>query len=614
MLDMSTQRQRFGAPRWRPALASGWTTPSVPSARRVHIGPPRHPLWTAATLALALGAVAGCAGRPALPDYPPGPGDGLPRRGGSAVLVREEDPDYLDPALSYGSYSAPANEAIFHTLIDYADARGAEGARLVPDLAERLPEVREAGTLYCMKLREDARFGVPLRRHITAADFKYSIERLFRVNSPGVSFYRNLVGADRVLAGHDSVIPGVIARGDSLYLRLRQPDPVFPHLIAMTFTAPVPREVAERHPNDFSQHSVATGPYQVAEFIPRRRVLLTRNPEYCGAPAYLDTIEVRLGVSPTSAVAMIRRGLVDGGFFEVPAAEYARLRTDSLWRRQLDLADGLATDYLFFNVRLKPFDDVRVRQAVGWALDRRALMKVWSGRGLEAGEFLPPGMPGGERLHRYEGPDLARARSLLRAAGYPNGFSARLFGMTTQPYPRIMAVLQQQLAAVGIRVQLDLSEAAAYTAVAGDTANHVPFGWYAWIADYVDPSNFFDTLLNGRRIAPIYNNNLSLFDEADVNDLIERAMATPGDSARARMWREVERRVMDRAPVMPLVHVYESRLYSPRLGGWYRHITRILKLEKLYRKTPPGTPALASAQGAAEPVAAAPPERGRAVR
>jgi ABC-type transport system substrate-binding protein len=263
-----------------------------------------------------------------------------------------------------------------------------------------------------------------------------------------------------------------------------------------------------------------------------------------------------------------------------------------------------------------------VRQAVGWALDRRALVKVWSGRGLEAGEFLPPGMPGGERLHRYEGPDLARARSLLRAAGYPNGFSTRLYGMTTQPYPRIMAVLQQQLAAVGIRVQLDLSEAAAYTAVAGDTANHVPFGWYAWIADYVDPSNFFDTILNGRRIAPIYNNNLSMFDDADVNDLIERAMATPDDSARTRMWREVERRVMDEAPVMPLVHVYESRLYSLRLGGWYRHITRILKLEKLYRKAPAGAPGPASAEGAAEesarrvaqPIASAPPERGRTVR
>jgi ABC-type transport system substrate-binding protein len=612
MRDMSTQRQCCGASCRHPAPGPGSATLVLTPVHRARIVAPRRAHGRVAALALVLGAVAGCAGRPVLPDYPPGPGEGLPRRGGSAVLVREEDPDYLDPALSYGSYSAPVNQAIFHTLIDYADARGADGARLLPDLAERVPDVREAGTLYCMKVRAAARFGAPLGRHITAADFKYSIERLFRVNSPGVSFYRNIVGADRVLAGQDSVLPGVIARGDSLYLRLRRPDPVFPHLIAMTFTAPVPREVAESHRNDSSQHTVATGPYRVAEFIPRRRVLLVRNPDYCGPPAYLDTIEVRLGVSATSAVAMIRRGLVDGGFFEVPAADYARLRTDSLWRRQLDVADGLETDYLFFNVKVKPFDDVRVRQAVGWALDRRALVKVWSGRGQAAGEFLPPGMPGGEQLHRYEGPDLARARSLLRAAGYPNGFSTRLYGYTAQPYPRIGAVIQQQLAAVGIRAQLDMSEAAGYTAMAGDTANHVPFGWYAWIADYVDPSNFFDTLLNGRRIAPIYNNNLSMFDDEDVNDLIERAMATAGEAERTRLWHEVERRVMDRAPVMPLVHVYESRLYSPRLGGWYRHVTRILKLETLYRKQSVRAPGLASAEESATRGAKAPEASARA--
>jgi ABC-type transport system substrate-binding protein len=559
--------------------------------------PPRLPSRAAALLLaiIACAACVACNHRAADLAYPPGPdAGGTPRRGGKAVLVREEDPDFLDPALSYGTYSAPVTQAVFHTLIDYASAPGTAGARIVPDLVERVPEVREDGTLYCMKLRADARFGAPLHRHIEASDCKYAFERLFRVNSPGVSFYRNIVGARAVIAGKDSVLPGVIARGDSLYIRLEHRDPIFPFLIAMTFTAPVPREVAERYRTTFSQHTVATGPYEVAEFTPRHRVLLVRNPDYCGTPAWLDTIEERLGVSPTNAVALIRRGQADGGFFEVPAAEAVRLRADSLWRGQVDIADGLETDYLYFNVRIKPFNDVRVRQAVGWALDRRALIKVWSGRAVSAGEFLPPGMPGAVQLHRYEGPDIARARRLLTEAGYPNGIDVTLFGITTEPYPRILAVLQQQLAEAGIRAKLDVGEAVGYTSMAGDTAYHVPFGWYAWTADYVDPSNFFDTLLNGHRIAALFNNNLSLFDDADVNALIERAMVTPGDSSRARLWQQVDRMVMDRAPVMPLVHVYESRLYSQRLGGWYRHITRILRLEDLYLKRPAGAAPLAA--------------------
>jgi ABC-type transport system substrate-binding protein len=527
---------------------------------------------------------AGCVGGRGAVGYAPGK-DGTPRRGGHAIFVREEDPDYLDPALSYGSYSSPVNEAIFHTLLDYADVPGPGGAELRPDLAATLPEIREDGRLYCFRVRSDARFGAPLRRHITGADFKYAIERLFKVNSPGVNFYRHIVGADRVLAGADSVLPGVIARGDSLYVRITEPDPVFLQILSMTFTAPVPREIADRYPGAFSQHTVATGPFQVASFVPRRRLLLVRNPDYCGAPAWLDTFELRLGVTSTNAVAMIRRGLADGGFFEVPPAEFARLSSDPLWKRQVDVADGLNTEYLFVNVRMKPFDDVRVRQAIAWALDRRAVLKVYSGKGRVAGEFLPLGMPGAQALERYLDRDVARARRLLREAGYPRGFSTKLYGWTTQPGPRELTIVQQQLADVGIHVELDLSEAAAYTSMAQDTTRHIPFGIYGWYADYVDPSNFFDTLLNGRRITERFNNDLSLFDDADVNDLIERAMATRDDSTRTRIWQEVDRQVMDRAPVVPMIHIYESRLYSPRLGGWYRHVTRILKLESLYLKS-----------------------------
>src|SRR5207249_967244 len=102
------------------------------------------------------------------------------------------------------------------------------------------------------------------------------------------------------------------------------------------------------------------------------------------------------------------------------------------------------------------------------------------------------------------------------------------------------------------------------------------------------PSNFFDTLLNGHRIAAIQNNDLSLFDDPEVDRLIERAMVTSDDSLRTRMWQEVDRGVMDRVPVVPMIHEFECRLYGPRLGGWYRHITRILKLESLYLKSGPG--------------------------
>jgi ABC-type transport system substrate-binding protein len=564
--------------------------------------------FAAQSLALAglMGALAlaGCRARPQA-SYPPGAGalgDAAPRSGGHAVFCREEDPDYLDPALSYGTYSAALVEGIFRGLLEYADAPGAAGTRLVPELADALPDVREGGTLYAFRVRPDARFGAPLHRHITAADFKYGFERQFRLGGPGVGFYSNVVGAQEMLAQKDTAIAGVVARGDSLYFRLVHPDPIFTTLLALTFTAPVPREIDVRWPNAFSQHAVSSGPFQVAEFTPRRRVVLVRNPDYCGPPALLDTFELKLGVTPANAVALVRKGEVDGGMFEVPAADYARLRLDPAWRQQLDVADGINTEYLFLNVREKPFDDLRVRQAVAWAIDRRAVLKVHVGLGVVAGEFLPPAMPGAVKLGRYLGPDVAKAKALLAAAGYPRGLHVKLYSYSTEPLPRELALIQQQLGDAGIDATLDLGEAVGYTSMAEDTSNHIAFGRFAWTADYIDPSNFFDTLFNGKRITATNNLNLSLLDDPTVNRWIVVAMAEADSARRAALWQRVDARVMDLAPVVPLIHVFESRLYAPRLGGWYRHETRLLKIDRLYLKRPAGqagpTVAQASPTGA----------------
>lgn len=545
-----------------------------------------------ALLAALLLVVPGCARRAdtLFASYTPGP-DGTPRRGGKIVLTREEDPDYLDPALSYGLYTAPLIEVLHRTLLEYDDLPGEAGAQFHPEIAESMPDLRENGTLYCFKIRKDARFGAPVGRHITAADFKYSIERLFKVASPGLTFYTSIVGADRVLAGRDSIIPGLIARGDSLYVRLSKPDPVFLHVFTMSFTAPVPREVAEKYPHEFSQHMVATGPYAVAEFIPRRRLVMVRNPDYFGKPAWADTVELRLGVSSSNACALIRRGQVDGGMFEVPPGEFAEFQTDSLWAKQVMIADGLNTHYLFMNTHVKPFDDVRVRQAVCWSLDHDALIKMYAGKAESAGEFLPHGMPGMTPLHRYEHRDVARAKRLLAEAGYPNGFKTTLYGWTVEPGPRMLTMMQEQLADAGIHVDLDLGETVGYTSMAADTTNRVALGIYSWNADYVDPSNFFSTLLDGRRITPANNNDLSMFDDAATDALMDRAAAEAEPVRRAAYWKQVDERIMDLAPVAVFLHQLESRFWSPRVGGWYRHVTRILKIEDLYVKAPSPAPA-----------------------
>src|SRR5438105_7606991 len=135
-----------------------------------------------------------------------------------------------------------------------------------------------------------------------------------------------------------------------------------------------------------------------------------------------------------------------------------------------------------------------------------------------------------------------------------------------------------------MRARLDFAEATGYTSMAEDTSRHIGFGLYSWYADYVDPSNFFDVLLSGRRIQAIHNENLSLIADPRIDARIAGAMGERDPAARAARWHDVDSLVMVEAPVAPLLHHFDSRMYNPRLGGWYRHITRILKLEGLWVK------------------------------
>jgi peptide/nickel transport system substrate-binding protein len=151
----------------------------------------------------------------------------------------------------------------------------------------------------------------------------------------------------------------------------------------------------------------------------------------------------------------------------------------------------------------------------------------------------------------------------------------------------VASIIQQNLADVGIRVRLELSEAAGYTAFAGDTSNRVPIGIYGWYADYPDPSNFFGPLIDGRRLTPIQNNNLSMFQDPSIDAGIDEAMATVDPEERGRRWQRLDERVMEAAPLAPTIHSMETRLFSPRIGGWYHHITRLLKIDRLYLKEPP---------------------------
>jgi len=507
-----------------------------------------------------------------------------PRRGGKIILLSQNGPDYLDPGLAYLTTSWEILPAINNGLLSYVKASGAAGMELVPDLAAGLPEISPDGRRYVFVLRRGVRFGPPLGREVTAADLKYSLERLFRLNSPGVGFYTNIVGAHQMSSGQAEHIEGIEVSGDTLVFRLQEPDATFLNKLTMPFSYAVPREVAEDHPQDYSRHHVSTGPYMIDRYVPRRRIILVRNPYYTGQEGYADTVEIRLGGNTLNAIAKIKKGQADLSLDTLPPSELPRLKRDPLYRERLRISPIGTLYYVFMNVRIKPFDDLRVRQAVCYAIDKRALVKVWSGQGVAANEILPPEFPAFQPLDLYPGPDLTRARELLAEAGFPDGFKVDFYSQNTDPWPRVCEVIQAQLRQVGIRTRIRLFDYSVYYQLIGRPAEEVPMGLSGWYQDYPDPSNFIDVLFNGDRITEVRNNNVSHYDNPEVNELIARTLRSMDPEVRKENWRRLDRMICADAPIVPYLHLTNHAFISPRLGGYLYHPSVGTLLTSLYLK------------------------------
>ena len=358
--------------------------------------------------------------------------------GGTLRIVSGYDVDYMDPALAYQPLSWQLLYATCAKLLNYPDKPGAAGSQLIPEGAQALPTRSADGKTYTFTIRSGFRFSPPSDQPVTAQTFKYTIERTLnpKTKSYADTFLGDVVGADAYMAGKAAGISGVIAKADKLTIRLRAPEPDFLSRIALPAFCAVPTNT----PIDPAGEPTipSAGPYYVASYTPGQGVVLQRNPNYHGRrPRHFERIELTVGVPAQRAVSAIEAGTAD--YTTLDGADYKRTPGIAALDSGLAARAGpgsvaaahgkqryfvnpdLQLDFFYLNTHRSLFSDVRVRQAVNDAIDRRALAAI--GSGFQAlpeqptDHYLPPGMPGYRAAHVYPlTPDLAEARRLVAEA------------------------------------------------------------------------------------------------------------------------------------------------------------------------------------------------------
>lgn len=472
-------------------------------------------------------------------------------------IATDTGTDYLDPGLSYTVEGWGVMWNVYLPLIGYKHVNGPDGATIVPYLAQSLPTVTDGGKTYTLTLRSGLKYsdGTPVK----ASDFKATIERLFKVDSPGVGFFTNIVGANAYSKTKKGGISGITADDATgkITIKLLAPQGDFENILATTFAAPVPANAPAK---DTSTHPLpSTGPYMIQSYKPNKQIVEVRNPNF-KASALDNNVptgnpdKVVWDVIGDDSVALQR--VISGqddweGYHPIPPDRLSSVQ--SKYGADIKTFTPANTYYFFMNTRVAPFDKLQVRQAVNYAVDRAALVRVYGGLATPTENILPPTYPQYKKhtLYPY---NLAKAKSLIKAAG-ATGASVTVWNHDRGLDPKASAYLVSVLNSIGLKAKEKIINSAVYWTTIGNQATKAQIGFADWFQDYPHPLDWIDVLLNGTRITQTHNNNYADYNNPAVNAKIAQLKQVPElSNAVNAQWAALDAQIMKDAPWVPFIN------------------------------------------------------------
>ena len=501
-------------------------------------------------------------------------GGGEANRGGTLrVNLSTTDFEYLDPALSY---EAPGWQVLYMTnlmLLNYPDKPAPEGSRLVPDATAGFPRVSRDGRTYTFTIRPGLRFSDGSA--VTAAAFKRAFERAAspEQGSPAIAFMHDVVGADARNAGRAGSVSGVSANGQTLTIRLVRANPTFLAEIAMPFFAAVKPSMAI----DSQGISVypSAGPYRIASRAVGSQVVLERNRFYRGnRPANADRIVISTNTDINQSLLQVRAGQVDYDQTGLPPTAHDDLSRQHGVRKggngRYFVNTGINTTYLALNASRPALGKVNLRKAVNHAIDRPSLLRV-AGKyaGKRTDQILPPNMQGFRDVALYpiKGANPVRGRALANGARD----DITLLYTTTPTSVARAQILKYNLEQIGLSVTLKPQPFAVAIRTAGTRGSEFDMFLIAWFADYPDPFDFINVLLDGQNIQDANNSNYSYLNSPKYNKMMTDASKLSG-AARYDAYGKLDVDMMrDAAPWAPLSNGNIREFISSRVTNYLFH-------------------------------------------
>jgi peptide/nickel transport system substrate-binding protein len=501
----------------------------------------------------------------------------------------------LDPAFARNLYTLWMDNQVYNGLVQIDDS-----LKTRPCIAKSW-ELSPDEKLYTFHLRNDVYFqDDPLfkngkGRKVVAADFVYSFCRLVdpTVASSGAWIFNDKIDKRNAFTAVDD---------STFQIRLKQPFPPFLSMLTALYCSVVPSEVVEHYGKDFRQHPVGTGPFKFKYWKEGEVLVLLKNEKYWekdkdgSALPHLDAIRVTfISDKQTAFMAFISKKLdflndIDGSYRDDILTKSGTVSTKYKGKFILNTGPYLNTIYLgmlvdssLAIVKNSPLRNLKIRQAINYAIDKQKMIKYLRNSMGTAGTagFMPMGMPGfdAKEVHGYSyNPD--KARQLLKEAGYPDGKGlCDIVLHTTVGYRSLIEYVQGQLERVGITTRVEITQGASLRELV--SKNGVNFFYGSWIADYPDAENYMSVFYSGNKIP--WGPNYTGFNNKTFDHLFEEAYHEPNDENRYALYRQMDNLVMQQSPVVILYYDKRVNLYQNNISGYSINAQNLLTLKRIVK-------------------------------
>ena len=507
-------------------------------------------------------------------------------RGGTMRLVAVSAGGTFDPQINYTLQYWQLYQSLYDGLVTFKHANGSEGFIIVPDLAEEMPQAQDGGKTYVFKLRKGVKFSNG--QEVTVKDVVASFQRIFKISGPtSGTFYNGIVGADACLktAATCTLDGGVVGdeAAGTITFHLVAPDSEFFDKLAVPHAVILP---ASTPPKDMGSDIIpGTGAYMAAAYDTNKQLKMVRNPYFTEWSAdaqpdgYPDEIDMDFGLTEEAEVTAVENGQADWMFDQPPADRLGEL--GSKYKDRLFINTLTAMYYMPMNTNLPPFDNVKARQAVSYAIDRKATVKLFGGPKLAepACQILPPGFPGYEAYCPYtknpgatwSAPDMAKAKELVKESGTA-GQKVTIIVEDLAPNRAIGVYMQSLLKQLGYVADVKVMSSNVQFTYIQNTKNKVQISLTEWYQDYPAASDFLNVLFGCDSFHPESDSSVNIagFCDKKIDADMKDALATgvTDDAAANKKWAQIDKEVTDAAAAAVLFTPKHVDFISKRTGNF----------------------------------------------